>query len=224
MRVLWFVLVNIHTLQCTPLRLVWTRNSDHLHLTVDGSTECTSGDAQIHVRVHVLESHPRVLAPEVSRADHFPMVSGVSIALLIAVAGDLLVPGEGTREMMRMKILVRRYVMQSNGGTACDRLAAFAHLILLAFNRPVAVYVVLQFCRRDRLLTTSGPVFHVMGVQSHLVGVVQELNDGPASNVLGLGTWKSRIKRGDKNGRPRTKYLTMGHVSFRTYPRLSELN
>lgn len=148
MRVLWFVLVNVHALECTPLSLVRTRHSDDLHLSVNGSSECPSGDAQIHVRVHVLESHSGVLAPEVARADHLPVVPRVSIALLIAVAGDLLVPGQWTREKMRMKVLVRRYVVQSNGGATCDGLTAFAHLIQLSFDSPVAVHVVLQFSGR----------------------------------------------------------------------------
>lgn len=190
MRVLWFVLMNVHSLHGTPLGLVWTRHADHLHLSVNWPSKGPAGDAQVHVRVDVLEADPRVLAPKVARADHLPVVARVALALLVAVARDLLVPGQGTREVVRVQVLVGRDVVQPDGGPTGHWLAPLAHLVHLALDRPVAVHVVFQLGGRHRLLSTPRAVFDVVRVQAHLVGIVQQLYDRPAGYVLRLGRWK----------------------------------
>lgn len=190
--VLGLVLVNVHALHCTPFRLMWTCHSYHFHLPVDGPAERASRDAQVHVRVGMLEPDPRVLPPEVARADHLPVITTVALALLVAVATDLLVAREWTREVVRVQVLVGGYVVQADDGAACHRLTSLTVLVHLALDGPMAIDIVFQLGCGHRLLTRPGTVFNVMGVQSHLVSIVQQLYHGPTGNVLGLGSCNRR--------------------------------
>lgn len=187
-RILWFVLVDINALDSTPLSLVRTRHSDHLHLSVDWPSEGPSGDAQVHVRVHMSEADTGILAPVIARANDFPVIASVSLALLVAVAGDLLVSGQWTGKVVRVQVLIGRDVVQPDGGATGHWFAPFAERVHFALDSPMTVHIVLQFGGSDRLLSRPRTIFNVMGVQSDLVGVVQQLKDGPAGYMLCLGS------------------------------------
>lgn len=168
MRVLWFILMYVHALHSTPLCLVRTIHSDHLHLAVDGPAEGAPRDAQVHIGVLVPEPDSRVLLPVVARTDHLPVVPAVSLSLFVAVTRDLLVARQRRREVVRVQVLVRRDVMQSDQRSTGHRLSSLAEGFCLALqgeefwvnsnpkrgavsylDSPVAVDVVLQLRGSD---------------------------------------------------------------------------
>lgn len=186
-RIFSLVLVNVDPFHSNPLGLVLTSNADHLHLPVNGPPKRTPRDTEVHARVYVPEANAWVLPPAFSGADDFPVITTVSFALFVAVARDLLISGQRTREMMRVQVLVCGDVVQPNNGSTSNWLAPITEFARLALNRPMTIDIVLQFSGRDWLLSGSWAILDVMWMQTNFVGLVQQLYHGTACNMLAMG-------------------------------------
>lgn len=86
----------------------------------------------------MLEPHWGVPSPVVIVADHSPVVSAVTLTILISIARHFLVARQRGGEVVRMKVLLCRYVIEADVGATFDWLSEI-------FNRS-AVFCSRNYC------------------------------------------------------------------------------
>jgi len=152
-------------------------------LTGNGSTELLVRYMKKHTSVGVLEANFVLTIPLAAATHNFPVVSSVAISALPECRNFLLMC-DGTLEEMTVQVSFCCKMLQTDCVTTLDDLASVAVPFMFPSYNPIAVVVVRCTRPGDRLLSATGPVLDIMGVEAGTLPLIEKFEDGATCDIL----------------------------------------
>lgn len=174
---------------CLPLASsVAASQPTNFHLTGNGSSEGSAGNAQEFAGVDVSELHFEISVPTVAVADNFPMISRVAFSFFVSVGRYFLVVTQRAGEVVGMEVLLSSHVVQPDDFSALYLFTTIADFSSRPLDHPVGVHIVRCLYARDTLLARPSAILHIVRMQSASIVRVQELNDTTTRHITGFAS------------------------------------